>query len=65
MTIHIKRVYGKASDADSVRILVDRIWPRELSKENANTHFQAKGEASRLFASPVSTKNICTVKKEN
>jgi uncharacterized protein YeaO (DUF488 family) len=53
------------SDAEGVRILVDRIWPRELSKENANIHFQAKDEVSRLFASPVSTKNICTVKREN
>jgi len=30
--ISIKRVYEKASAADGVRILVDRLWPRGMSK---------------------------------
>lgn len=33
--IHLKRVYEKASRNDGVRILVDRLWPRGLSKERA------------------------------
>jgi uncharacterized protein YeaO (DUF488 family) len=35
MTIRIKRVYDKRSDADGMRILVDRLWPRGLTKEKA------------------------------
>jgi hypothetical protein len=30
--IGVKRVYEKASAGDGVRILVDRLWPRGLSK---------------------------------
>ena len=33
--ILIKRVYEDASEADGYRILVDRIWPRGISKERA------------------------------
>ncbi|HEY4355800.1 MAG TPA: DUF488 domain-containing protein [Acidobacteriaceae bacterium] len=36
MTIRIKRVYEPAADADGRRILVDRLWPRGLSKANAH-----------------------------
>ena len=32
---HIKRVYSDPSPRDGVRILVDRIWPRGISKERA------------------------------
>jgi len=33
--IRLKRVYEKSSRTDGVRILVDRLWPRGLSKERA------------------------------
>lgn len=33
--IAIKRIYDEASDDDGYRILVDRIWPRGISKEVA------------------------------
>ncbi|HMH22027.1 MAG TPA: DUF488 family protein [Puia sp.] len=33
--IKIKRVYEKAAKSDGVRILVDRLWPRGLTKEAA------------------------------
>lgn len=33
--IQIKRVYDDASESDGYRILVDRIWPRGVSKEKA------------------------------
>jgi len=33
--IRIKRIYEKPNRADGYRILVDRLWPRGISKENA------------------------------
>jgi uncharacterized protein YeaO (DUF488 family) len=33
--LQVKRVYGTASDEDGFRILVDRLWPRGMSKEKA------------------------------
>jgi len=35
MTISIKRVYEPAERSDGVRVLVDRLWPRGLTKEKA------------------------------
>lgn len=35
MAIRIKRVYDAPQKADGKRILVDRLWPRGLSKERA------------------------------
>jgi len=35
MPIAVKRVYGKPAKADGTRVLVDRLWPRGLSKESA------------------------------
>ncbi|MCB1560267.1 MAG: DUF488 domain-containing protein [Xanthomonadales bacterium] len=35
MPIAIKRVYEQPSDGDGRRILVDRIWPRGVSKSTA------------------------------
>lgn len=32
----MKRVYDKAEEEEGYRILVDRIWPRGVSKEKAN-----------------------------
>ena len=37
-TIRIKRVYDAATREDGVRVLVDRIWPRGLTKERARLH---------------------------
>ena len=34
--IVIKRIYEEVSENDGYRILVDRIWPRGVSKEKAN-----------------------------
>jgi len=33
--IHVKRVYDKPSRKDGLRVLVDRLWPRGLTKERA------------------------------
>ncbi len=35
MTVAIKRVYEPASRTDGVRVLVDRLWPRGLTKAGA------------------------------
>ena len=35
MTIRLKRVYEKPEKVDGFRILVDRLWPRGLTKEKA------------------------------
>lgn len=33
--IHLKRVYDEHAKADGLRILVERLWPRGMSKEKA------------------------------
>ena len=33
--LRVKRVYGPPTEDDGVRVLVDRVWPRGLSKEKA------------------------------
>ncbi len=33
--VHIKRIHDERSDEDGVRLLVDRLWPRGISKERA------------------------------
>lgn len=35
MTIAIKRIYEESAPGDGARILVDRLWPRGVSKERA------------------------------
>jgi uncharacterized protein YeaO (DUF488 family) len=40
--IQIKRVYLQASEDDGVRILVDRLWPRGLTKEKASVDLWIK-----------------------
>ena len=35
MTIRIKRIYDPAARGDGARVLVDRLWPRGVSKEAA------------------------------
>ncbi len=34
--ILVKRIYDPTTKADGCRILVDRLWPRGIKKENAN-----------------------------
>ncbi|MGW1864280.1 DUF488 domain-containing protein [Streptomyces mauvecolor] len=34
-TMRVRRVYDPPEDDDGVRVLVDRLWPRGLSKERA------------------------------
>lgn len=40
--IIIKRIYASPTDQDGYRILVDRLWPRGVSKERARLDLWAK-----------------------
>jgi len=40
--IRVKRVYEPPDEEDGVRVLVDRLWPRGLSKERAKVDLWAK-----------------------
>lgn len=42
MRCTIKRIYETASKNDGFRVLVDRIWPRGVSKEDAAIDYWAK-----------------------
>jgi uncharacterized protein YeaO (DUF488 family) len=42
MTIQLKRVYEAPSKSDGTRILVDRLWPRGLTKEKARVDLWLK-----------------------
>lgn len=35
-TLKVKRIYESATDRDGIRVLVDRLWPRGMSKEAAH-----------------------------
>jgi uncharacterized protein YeaO (DUF488 family) len=35
LSIHLKRAYEAASEDDGYRVLVDRLWPRGVSKQDA------------------------------
>lgn len=45
MSVHIKRVYVEPEKSDGVRILVDRLWPRGLTKEKARVDLWLKDVA--------------------
>ena len=40
--IHQKRIYSNPEPSDGHRILVDRLWPRGISKEQAKLDLWAK-----------------------
>ena len=42
MNIKIKRVYERPSEEDGMRILVDRLWPRGLTKAKASVDLWLK-----------------------
>ena len=42
MSVRIKRAYEKPDGEDGTRILVDRLWPRGLTKENAKVDLWLK-----------------------
>ena len=42
MHIQLKRAYQAAEPSDGKRLLVDRLWPRGISKEDAKLHLWLK-----------------------
>jgi uncharacterized protein YeaO (DUF488 family) len=42
MPIKLKRVYEPAADGDGYRVLVERLWPRGVSKERAHVDLWMK-----------------------
>lgn len=42
MTISTKRIYDDVQENDGLRVLVDRLWPRGVSKEKAHIDLWAK-----------------------
>ena len=42
MAIRLKRIYEEAEASDGCRILVDRLWPRGISKDRAKLVYWAK-----------------------
>jgi uncharacterized protein YeaO (DUF488 family) len=45
MTIQLKRAYEKPERGDGTRILVDRLWPRGLTKDKAQINLWLKDVA--------------------
>ena len=45
MRIRTKRIYEPPAKADGRRILIDRLWPRGLSKESARLDYWARDVA--------------------
>ena len=43
--IKLKRIYEEKEEADGVRILVDRLWPRGISKDRAKLDYWLKDVA--------------------
>ncbi len=41
-SLKLKRVYEEAEQGDGFRVLVDRLWPRGLSKKNAHVDLWLK-----------------------
>lgn len=42
MQLHIKRVYEEPDKEDGERVLIDRLWPRGLTKEKARVDLWLK-----------------------
>ncbi|WP_102279608.1 DUF488 domain-containing protein [[Lactobacillus] timonensis] len=42
MKLTVERIYAKPADLNGYRILVDRLWPRGISKINAHLDWWAK-----------------------
>lgn len=40
--IHLKRIYDEPADDDGLRVLVDRLWPRGITRDAAALHHWSK-----------------------
>lgn len=65
--LRVKRVYDPPNDADGLRVLVDRLWPRGLSKERARVDLWLKDIAPsddlrrRFHANPAAWRQFVAV----
>jgi uncharacterized protein YeaO (DUF488 family) len=65
MDVLVKRVYEAASRLDGLRVLVDRLWPRGLAKEDAAVKlWLGKRRVTLLYASLNEEYNNAVVLKE-
>jgi Uncharacterized conserved protein len=48
MKLQIKRVYDEPSEADGTRILIDRLWPRGVSKAKVDLWLKAIAPSTLL-----------------
>ena len=66
MTFEIKRVYEPAVPPDGVRVLVDRLWPRGVSKSKAHLDEWMKNVAPSSAAAAVvrpSARALCRIQE--
>ena len=59
LKVRVKRIYEPAEEADGYRVLVDRLWPRGVSKDGASLdawmrEIAPSGELRRWFGHDVS-----------
>ena len=59
--VKIKRVYLPAEEADGYRILVDRLWPRGISKEDAKIDLWDKDVALANLKKAVREHDVVTL----
>lgn len=45
MNVELQRIYKTSDSKNEFRVLVDRLWPRGISKEQANLNYWAKSIA--------------------
>jgi uncharacterized protein YeaO (DUF488 family) len=50
--LQIKRIYDEPAKTDGYRVLVDRLWPRGISKEHAQLDDWAKDVLKQLLEEP-------------
>ena len=48
--IRVKSIYEKAEEADGLRVLVTRLWPRGVKKTDVDVWLPALGPARKLLA---------------
>ena len=56
--IQVKRVYDPPEAGDGQRVLVDRLWPRGLSKEKAGIHLWVRDQENSVIQEPISNPNF-------
>ena len=60
MKIVLKRIYDAASPSDGYRVLIDRLWPRGITKEKAHLSEWNKNLAlQKNFGSGITTIQLC------